>query len=268
MQTEIQDFPEEGEVVVGTISRVETYGLYVSLDEYSGLEGFVSVKEIPSNLARNIQRVFKPKQKVVLKVVYSNPRRLQVDLSLKRLTNEERRQKLILYKQEVKATKMLNIAKESTNVKDDREVRKRMIKEFGSLYSALEALAKNPEHTIKRLEIRKLLRDKADQYVNKLLELVRERIRVEKVQVSGLLKVFSPTPDGVDKLRSSIESAMKSVSDGASVKVVYVGSPRYRITVESDDYKNAERVLLRFVESLKRHMGKDGFVEFEQEKRK
>ncbi len=39
-------FPEVGDLVVATVTRVEDYGAYVKLDEYAGIEGLVHISEI------------------------------------------------------------------------------------------------------------------------------------------------------------------------------------------------------------------------------
>ncbi|PMP97248.1 MAG: hypothetical protein C0167_01485, partial [Nitrososphaera sp.] len=125
------------------MTSVESFGLYVSLDEYGGLRGFVSVKEIPSTMTRNLVSFFKPKQKVVLKVLYTNPGKLQVDLSLRRVTGDERRKKMASYKQEVGAARALDVAKAKAGIKDDRPIREVMISAFGSLQESLRALVED-----------------------------------------------------------------------------------------------------------------------------
>ncbi|MSV33961.1 MAG: S1 RNA-binding domain-containing protein, partial [Nitrosarchaeum sp.] len=36
MSTEIQEMPEQGEIVLATITKVMDHGAYVTLDEYNG----------------------------------------------------------------------------------------------------------------------------------------------------------------------------------------------------------------------------------------
>ena len=266
MQT---DFPEEGELVVGTIVRVETYGFYVRLDEYGNVEGFVSVKEVPSSLARGIMRFFKPRQKVVLKVVYSNPHKLQVDLSLKRVTNDEKRKKLMRYKQETKAARILDIAREYSGVKDDGAARRVIMEKYGSLYDMLEKLAKSPGDIVKDLDLKRALGEKTDKYLEKLMELVKERVKPKRVSVSGIIKAYSSRPNGVLILRKIFtESLRKANGDGMRAEITYIGSPRYRLAVEGDNYRDVERMMAQIVKELERALRKAGHFEFERERRK
>ncbi len=262
-------FPEEGELVVGTIIRVEAYGFYVRLDEYDNIEGFISVKEVPSSLARGIMRLFKPRQKVVLKVVYSNPRKLQVDLSLKRVTNDEKRKKLMRYKQETKAARILDIAREYAGIKDDSAARRAIIEKYGSLYDMLEKLAESSGDVIKDFELNKVLGEKTDKYLEKLTELVKERVKPKRVSVTGIIKAYSPTPNGVLILRKVFAESLKKVNrNGMKAEITYIGSPRYRLAIEGDNYRDVERVMAQMIKELERALRKVGHLEFERERRK
>src|SRR6266849_2971525 len=53
-------------------------------------KGFLHVSEISTGWVRNIDRVAKVSQKLVLKVIRVNKARREIDLSLRQVTNEER----------------------------------------------------------------------------------------------------------------------------------------------------------------------------------
>src|SRR2546425_12229506 len=83
--------PEPGEIVVCTVREITSHGIYVNLDQYEGTNGFLHVSEISTGWVRNIDRVAKVSQKLVLKVIRVNKARREIDLSLRQVTNEERR---------------------------------------------------------------------------------------------------------------------------------------------------------------------------------
>ena len=50
-------------------------------------------------------------------------------------------------------------------------------------------------------------------------------------------------PDGVEVLRRAAAAAESIKTGGSTVKVTYLGAPRYRVVVKADNYKVAEKTL-------------------------
>ena len=93
MVVELKQMPESGELVVATIKEVTGHGAYVSLDEYKNMTAFLHISEIATGWIRNIERYVRPKQKTVLKVIRVDKTRVEVNLSLKQVSGEERKSK-------------------------------------------------------------------------------------------------------------------------------------------------------------------------------
>src|SRR5437867_2013782 len=85
--------PEVGDLFVATVTRVEDYGAYVKLDEFSGIEGLVHISEISTTWVRNIREHARQGQKLVLRVLRVSSQRNQIDLSLRRVTGREKDRK-------------------------------------------------------------------------------------------------------------------------------------------------------------------------------
>ncbi|MEM2960521.1 MAG: S1 RNA-binding domain-containing protein, partial [Candidatus Bathyarchaeia archaeon] len=103
------EWPEVGELVISTINEITDYGAYVRLDEY-GKDGFLHISEISSGWIRNIRDHIREGEKVVLKVLRVDPNRNQIDLSLRRVTQREKREKIMLWKRGRKADSLLRSA--------------------------------------------------------------------------------------------------------------------------------------------------------------
>ncbi|MCI4461169.1 MAG: S1 RNA-binding domain-containing protein [Thaumarchaeota archaeon] len=259
-----QRFPEPGDLVVGTVTSVESFGLYVSLDEYGGIRGFVPVKEIPSTMTRNLVSYFKPKQKVVLKVLYSNPDRLQVDLSLRRVTDDERRKKMQGYKQEVGARRVLDVAASRAGIKDDGQIRSALVQAFGSLQESLRALSRDREGVLKVIaEAAKGVDRKAlETYLDVAAQFASERLKPKRAVLSAEIKAYSPAPNGIEVVKSALSGAAEAArSLGVNVRLTYAGSPRYLLRIDADNYKVAEAALAAFSEAAQESLRGRGHFE-------
>ena len=146
MSTE-KPLPEAGEIVICTVREITSHGIYVSLDQYDGTNGFLHVSEISTGWVRNIDRVAKVSQKLVLKVIRANKSRREIDLSLRQVTNEERRAKVIEWKREERALAIVGAVKKKLGIDDSQEraLKMKLEEQFGTLYEALETAAKKGE---------------------------------------------------------------------------------------------------------------------------
>src|ERR1700730_18321055 len=90
------------------------------------MNGFLHISEISTGWVRNIERVAKVGQKLVLKVVRAEKSRREVDLSLRQVTNRSRRNKLIEWKQREKVMTILSMVKKKLAI-DDRQYRHRLL---------------------------------------------------------------------------------------------------------------------------------------------
>ena len=61
--------PQKGELVLGTISRVNPFSVQIALDEYPGKEGSVHIGEVARKWIKDIRDFVKEGQKVVCLVL-------------------------------------------------------------------------------------------------------------------------------------------------------------------------------------------------------
>ena len=110
-----RELPEVGELVIGTVERIEEHGVYVRLDEFNGLLAYMPKGEVSSKWVRNIRDYVREGQRTVFKVIRVDKKKKQVDISLRRVTQAERRNKIMAWKRAQKAHKILElIAKDLT----------------------------------------------------------------------------------------------------------------------------------------------------------
>jgi translation initiation factor 2 subunit 1 len=251
--------PEPGEVVICTVRELTSHGIYVNLDQYGGMNGFLHVSEISTGWVRNIERVARPQQRLVLKVIRADRMRREIDLSLRQVTNEERRAKVIGWKREERALAIMNAVHKQLNL-DEEHVKTYaglLEEHFGTLYEALESAAKKGEKALASLEL-------PPEFVQAIVKAAIEKIVPPKYEVGALVEVSSRMPDGIERVKKTLLASVGS-SSTAEVKITYAGAPKYRVRITADDYKQAEKVLNNVLEKIKDGAGKHEAFNFKRE---
>jgi translation initiation factor 2 subunit 1 len=250
--------PESGEVVVCTVREITSHGIYVNLDQYDGMNGFLHVSEITTGWVRNIERVAKVSQKLVLKVIRANKARREIDLSLRQVTNEERRAKTIEWKREERAVTIMSVVKKKLNLDDAqaKSLKEKLEDQFGTLYEAFEMAAKKGERGLSPIEI-------PEKTAEAIAETAAEKIVPPSYEVGALVEISSRSPNGIEQVKKTLMAAANSPS--AEVHITYAGAPRYRVRVTADDYKLAEKALDGVLEKIKDGVGKHDAFSFERE---
>jgi translation initiation factor 2 subunit 1 len=139
-----EEWPEPGELVMTSVTKVMHYGVYVMLDEYEK-EGFLHISEISSSWVKNIRDYVHEGEKTILKVLRVDPERQHIDLSLRRVSKSERRKKALHWKQTKKAESLMR----SASQKLDKPLKEIYVEawapleeSFGEAYEGLEQAAR------------------------------------------------------------------------------------------------------------------------------
>ena len=104
------DMPEQDELVLVTVKKIMPYGAFCSLDEYAAREAFVHISEVAPRWIKNIHEFLHDGQKLVAKVYHLDLEKNQIDLSLKRVTESERKLKIEGNRREKRAEKLFEVA--------------------------------------------------------------------------------------------------------------------------------------------------------------
>ncbi len=255
--------PEVGELVVGTIKKVFEYGAYVTLDEYDGMEAYLPWSEVSSRWIRNIKDYLREGQKIVAKVIRMNRKRKQIDISLKRVTEGERRRKMLEWKRAVKADKILELAAEKlgkTKEEAYREAGWKLEDYYGEIYAGLEEAVLRGVEALKEAGV-------PDEWAVVLKELADKHITIKKVKIKGVFTIQVLKPNGVEIIKEALKKAREKLPENVSVRIYTIGAPRYVVEVTATDYKIAEKVLSQIVKTVtKTIQSHGGIVEFNRER--
>jgi translation initiation factor 2 subunit 1 len=233
------DYPEVGDLVVATVTRVVDYGAYVKLDEYPGVEGLIHISEIASTYVKNIRVHVRQGQKLALKVLRVSTQRAQVDLSLRRVTGREKSEKMLEWKKVKKADSIIKGAAERLKVgeEDLTKVRAIIDEKFDNPYDAFEETIDEGEETFTKLGM-------SEDWAKALTEVARSKIRLEKAKVIGTVELTCVKTAGVEAIKQALRGAKKvKKTRGTSIKIYAIGSPRYRLEVRSKEITEAQATL-------------------------
>jgi translation initiation factor 2 subunit 1 len=233
------EYPEVGDLVVATVTRVVDYGAYVKLDEYNGVEGLIHISEIASTYVKNIRVHVREGQKLVLKVLRVSPQRFQVDLSLRRVTGREKSDKMLEWKKVKKADSIIKGAAERLKAGDEdmEKIRSVIYEKFDNPFDAFEASVDEGEETFTKLGI-------GEDWAKALTEVARSKIRLEKAKVTGTVELSCSKTEGIEAIREALHGAKKvKKSRGTTIKVYSLGSPKYRFEVRSKEITDAQATL-------------------------
>ena len=258
-EIENQDMPEVGELVLALVTSMSSHGAKVVLEEYNNMYGFLHVSEIATGWVKNISRFITVNQKVVLKVIRIDSARAEVDLSLRQVSGEDRKQKLLSVKRYDKSRTIFDSLQTRLKITENQKNQyfDMMEDQFGTVYSGLEELIKNGEKTFDKLDIPK-------EVTTELVNISKTKISIPMVYVTGIIQVTTHDPNGINLIKDSMSEVLSNKSRN-KLEISYLGSPKYKITVYAEDYKTAEKNLTSALEKIKKSMGKKASFSFSKE---
>ena len=216
-----KEYPEEGELIVGTVVKVQNFGAFVALDEYPGKEGFIHIAEIATGWVKRIRNHIKEKQKVVCKVMHIDRAKDHVDLSLKRVNEHQRREKIQSWKNSQKAEKLLEmVAKQigKSVLQCYKEFGNDLIKKYVTLYAAFEEAAYDIE-TFRKDGF-------SGDWLKPFGAVAKSNISIPFVDIKGYINLTSWLPDGVEHIRNILTDAEDSDYEDVEIKIKYIGAPQ------------------------------------------
>jgi len=251
-------FPEEGDLVLCTVTSVQFHSVFVDIDDY-GKGGMIHISEVSPGRIRNIRDFVKEGKKIVCKVLRINQEKGYIDLSLRRVNESEKRRKINEVKKEQNAEKIIEIAAGKLKLMIDQlynEISEKISKQYNSLHEFFEAASKD-ENLLEKLEIGK-------KYLKILNETIQQRIKPSEVELKGKLKISIYAPNGVDIIKEALRKAEEAVK--GKININYLGSGLYRFMIKAPDYKEAEKLIRMATENAISFISKhNGLAEFNRE---
>jgi translation initiation factor 2 subunit 1 len=248
---EQRSIPEENEIVLCTVTKIQHHSVFCTLDEYGARTGMLHISEISAGRVKNITEYVREGKTIVCKVLRVDEAKGFIDLSLRRVTEAQKKQKAASIKKHQAAMKIIEagIVGEKQGEKDKAGDRKKAeaiwdeINEKKGDYETVFDLFQGVVETGAQIPIT----DKATKDL--VTKAVTDRLKPASVTIRGQLEITTYEPDGVEKIRAAFAAAK-------AVDAAYLGGGKYGITVVAKDYKKAETVLKTDLDLIEKALAK------------
>ena len=217
---------EEGDVVLCTVEKMVGTVVFVRIED--DREASIIMSEIAPGRIRNIRDYVVPKKKIVCKVL--RIRNGNIDLSLRRVTQKEKKEVLEKEKQEKSYVSILkSVLKEKTD-----EIVREILKQ-DNLFPFLEEAKENPKNLEK-------IAGKTN--AEKILEILKTQ-KQKKAIIKKEFTLTSTEPDGLNTIKEILGNAK-------DIEIKYISAGNYSIKKESEDAKSADTQIKDFLSKVEK----------------
>jgi translation initiation factor 2 subunit 1 len=233
-----EGFPEENEIVICTVTKIQHHSVFCSIDEYDK-SGMLHISEVSSGRIRNLNEYIKEGKTIICKVLQVNKEKGYIDLSLRRVTEAQKKAKASGMKKYQFAMKILETASHEIKRKPDelyKEIESKLDK-YESVFDLFQGVVETGE----QIPLEKT-------QAAALTKVITDKLKPASVLIKGQLELTTYDPNGVDLIHTAFENLPLDVS--------YLGGGRYSIEVKAKDYKKAEAVLKTNLEQLSKNIEK------------
>lgn len=245
-----EGLPEEDEIVLCTVSNVQHHSVFATLDDY-GKSGMIHISEVSPGRIRNLRDYVQEGKKVVCKILKVDKIKGHIDLSLRRVTESQRRNKVDAIKQEQKAENIIEGVAKKLKMDFEKlydEISSKVFEKYEYIHECFNAIVAG-ETSLEKLKVEpKLAKD--------MTEAVKERIKPLEVSIKGDLILISYDEEGVEVVKNALRKTEAAGKEQIDVK--YKGAGKYTVVVKSDNYKDAEKVMDKSVNAAIKFIEKKG----------
>lgn len=222
-----KELPEQEEFVIVKITKIMPHGAYCRLIEYN-LDAYLPISEVASGWIKNIHEFIKEGQQDVAKVIFVDREKKSIDVSLKKASSKNKKDKINDYSIEKRSEGIFNKAlvaakkeeKKAIIVVEVATVAKTYTELVNSIFEKKDPLAKFEDKEFK----------------DALYDIVAKTIKPKSYTVSYNIELTTTdTKAGIKTLKEALGKIEK-----AGVDVLYMGAPHYRLLSTDSSYPKAE----------------------------
>ncbi len=207
---------KEGDVYICRAKKILQHGVIVTIGN-SEKEGFIHISELSKRWVRDVKDIAKEGDILVCKILTLGQ---SPELSIKRVTDNEKRDALKEWSIENRLTKLI----EKFYKKDTEKLKEQIITKYDSLYGFYEAIIKNGKSELEEMKFNK-------EAITEVLDFIEKTKK--KIIIKNQLEIRTYEEGGVEKIKELIKYCIKN--EGVTIK--YIKAPVYMMGVDMGDTK-------------------------------
>ncbi len=214
---------QEGDAVLCTVTKIVGTTVFANI-EGAG-EGSIILSEIAAGRIKNIREYVVPNKKIACKILRIQGDR--IDLSLRRVSEKERKEVMEQYKKEKNAETLIRAIAGEASAKIIESIKK-----TGSLADFLQKARDNPA----------LL---ADFFTEEQAAKIDKALAEKKEKLVELKKEFSLSciqPDGIKRIREILKDD----------RIKYIAASKFTITIKARDFKQVNAEMNRVISQIEK----------------
>ena len=254
MLLEREGFPEEDELVLASVTKVNPSSVFVVLDHYQRRTALIHISEVSPGRIRNIREYVIEGKKVVVKVLRVDKEKGHIDVSLRRVTDIQRRNFSDAIKQEQRSEKLLSQFAEQNKL-SQAMIKKEVIDPIHKTYHYVHEFFNDVVE--ENAEVKEVI---AETFAEKLGDFIKERIKPEEVSLKTTFFLQVYVDNGIDVIKKTLKTV-----EGEDTTITYQGAGKYGMLIKGKEYKGVEKTLQKKLETLEKAMQKSKGT-FETEK--
>jgi len=234
-----QGLPEFGELVICNVKKISPFAAWCNLEEYNAVEGMIHISEVAGKWVRDIRKFVKPNKQYVAKVIRIDREKNSVNLSLKRVSRSDEKNKWNVYRKGQRAEKILEQVGKELNKSLEQiytEIGFPLQEKFGELFVAFEEIKKNPDILQKS--------DFPEAWKKTLIAIIEKNLVEKEVVIKADVELKSYANDGIER----IKNLLKEIDD--KTEVSYISTPTYRVEIKTKNPKIEEKKLEQELDKL------------------
>lgn len=239
--------PRWNEMVLCTITRITPFAAWCTLDEYeaedgSQIEGMIHISEVAGKWVKDIRVFVKQNRQYVAKVVRIDYQKGHLNLSLKRVSKFDKKEKMEDYRRLKRAAGIIiQVAKRIGKTEEDAQ----------EITAKLEAVLEKELEEGKKADLFSILEEAKEtpamlseagvpkEWADAFKAVMEKSFLVKEKTLRANLSMTSYAPDGVVAIKRIL--ADLETRTGASVK--YISAPKYIVDLKSKNLKEGEKKL-------------------------